>query len=471
MRLCFVDPEGIHFGLNSGIGYIVSYLKKNYGYDSIKVFDFNNKNNDITSRISEIRSFDIVGFSIQSYTHQSALKLAHQVKTKNNILIAGGPHITLDGAHFLGTNEIFDVVMFGEGEKRIVNLLKAIREKTDLASIKGIFYRTGKEVVFSGPPERILDLDALPYPDYSDFDSIADGKIHNYPLVTSRGCPYQCTYCSAGKVMGTKWVSRSVNSVIGELIMAKDKYRIDCFNIQDDNFSFDIKRAKQLCDKLIEQKINIKWSCYNGIRADRIDGELMAKMKKAGCFAISFGIESVVKKEFEAIKKGEDFSDILKAIEIARLNRISVSGNFIIGLPYSNLDSIRTAIEFARKLRLESCIFNLLVPFPGTEVWDWVQHNGRILNDWRNGFTIGRDPLIIFETDEFPKKDRIKGYYEANVKCKNYFAFMNEHDPLIVNLLRVIKMILQYDPYHLPKHVLWCLKNFKRIILRILEKN
>lgn len=471
MKICFVDPQGIHFGLNTGIAYIVSYLKNIHGYNSLKVFDFNNKNDNIASRIHEIRNFDVIGLSIQSYTYQSALKIAHQVKTKKNILIAGGPHVNLDGADFLKINEIFDLTMVGEGEKRIAALLKAIEEKSSLESIKGILYRKNREIVSTGTPDRIIDLDSLPFPDYSDFDSIKDGKIHNYPLVTSRGCPYRCTYCCVKKVMGEHWVDRSVDNIIDELKNARENYFIDSFNVRDDNFSLNMERAKCLCEELIKQNFNIKWSCYLGMRADKIDTELMSKMKRAGCFAISLGIESAVKKEFEAIKKGEDFSDILKAIKIAHLNRISVSGNFIIGLPYSNLESIRTSIKFATSLRLESCIFNLLVPFPGTEVWDWVNNYGRILNDWREGFTIGKNPIIVFETDEFPKRDRIKAYYEANTRCKNYFAFINEHNSLIINMFCVIKTILRHDTFHLLGHISWCFKNCKRIALRTAGKN
>jgi radical SAM superfamily enzyme YgiQ (UPF0313 family) len=471
MKICFVDPEGIHFGLNAGIGYIASYLKNFCGYDSIKVFDFNNKSNNIALRIDEIRNFDVIGFSIQSHTCQSALKIAYRVKTKNNILIAGGPHITLDGDSFIKTNKIFDFGIFGEGEKTIAALLQALEAKANFELIKGIFYRSNNEIIFTGIPNRILDLDSLPYPDYSVFDSIKNGNIYNYPLVTSRGCPYKCIYCCVGNTIGNKWVTRSVVNIMSELQNAKNTYHIGSFNIQDDNFSLDIKRAKYLCDELINQNFRIKWSCFNGIRADKIDYELMAKMKKAGCFGISIGIESAVKKEFAFIKKGEDFSLILKAIEIAHYNKIWVTGNFIIGLPYSNLESIRTSIKFATRLKLEGCIFNLLVPFPKTEIWNWVHSHGRILNDWRKGFTIGKHPLIIFETDEFPEKDRIKAYYESNTECMNYFAFMNEHDSLAVIFFNVIKVILRHDFFHLHLHVFWCILNFKRIIRKISEKN
>lgn len=470
MKVCFVDPKGIHFGLNTGIGYIVSYLKNVYRLNSIKVFDFNNNGKDINTRVNEIADYDVIGFSIKSFTRDSALEIAHKVKGKN-ILLAGGPHITLDGINFLKEHEIFDAGVVGEGEITTAAFLKALDAKTSFDEIKGLIYRKGNEVISTGHGDRILELDSIPYPDYSIFDSIVDGKIYNYPLVTSRGCPYLCIYCCVKGVMGRKWIARTVDNVVGELAKAKESYSISCFNVQDDNFSLDMKRAKVFCDSLIRQNLVMKWSCPNGIRADKVDDELMGKMKQSGCFAVAMGIESGVEEEFRSIKKGEKLSDIVNAVALAKRNNIWVFGNFIVGLPTSTLKSIRKSVVFAKKLKLESCIFNLFVPFPGTEAWDWVRSNGRMLMDWKNGFTQGKNPKIVFETDDFPREDRLRAYYEANIKCKNYFAFMDEHDRLIGNIFNVLKNIIKYDAANIFGHIFWCIRHYKRIIARIVEKN
>ena len=472
MNICFVDPKGIHFGLNTGIGYLVSYLKAYYGADRVDVFDFNNNQSDADERIERISRYDIVGFSVKSFTKDSAVDIARRVKTKNNILIAGGPHVTLDGVNFLKENEAFDYGIAGEGELSLAGLLKAIESKEDPSSIGGVIRRTADGGVRSaGHSERIRDLDAMPYPDYGVFDSVRDGNIHNYPVVTSRGCPYLCTYCCVKDVMGKKWFARSVENIVGELKDVRKKYNINCFNVQDDNFSLDMKRAKAFCDALMKENLSMKWSCPNGIRADRVDEELMAKMRSSGCFAVAMGIESGVESEFAAIKKGEKLGDIVKAIELAKRNKIWVFGNFIIGLPQSNLESIRESVRFAKKLDLESCIFNLLVPFPGTEVWDWANKNGRMLMDWKDGFTQGKNPKIVFETDDFTKEERIRAYWEANIKCKNYFACMDEHDSLASNIWSVLKTIALYDLLGAPGHILWCFRHAGRIMARIFKKN
>lgn len=471
MKVCFVDPKGMHFGLNTGIGYIVSSLRKVPGIEAVKVFDFNNNPDKIPQRIKEISAYDAVGFSIKSFTRDAAMEIAVQVKTDSNILFAGGPHITLDGVNFLREHQIFDVGFMGEGELSVGAYLEAIASGQDLSSVKGLIYREGNDVVVSSPGDRITDLDSLPFPDYSSFDSVSDKKIYNYPLVTSRGCPYLCIYCCVKGVMGRTWISRSVDNVMEELLAAQRVYNISCFNIQDDNFSLNLKRAKEFCRSIVQRGLAMKWSCPNGIRADRVDDELIDCMQQAGCFGVAMGIESGVEKEFVAIKKGEELSDIVNAVELSNRYGIQVFGNFIIGLPHSTLKSVRESVKFARSLRLESCIFNLFVPFPGTEVWDWVEMNGTMLMDWKDGFAQGKNPRIVFETDEFPRADRLKAYYEANVMCKNYFAFMDEHDGLLSNIVSVISGIIRYDAVHIPEHILWCLKHFRRIIARITEKN
>ena len=470
MKICIVDPKGVHFGLNTGIGYVAAYLKINNVLDEIKVFDFNNNSEDKESRIQDISNYDIIGFSMKSFTKDYALEIARKVKRKNNILIAGGPHITLDGVNFFKDHDIFDFGIVGEGELATSQLLHVLASDKKYDAIKGLIYRKQDKIVFTGNADRVINLDAIPYPDYSIFDSVTDGVINNYPLVTSRGCPYLCTYCCVKLVMGRTWIPRAVEMVIDELKNAKAQYRISNFNIQDDNFSLDMKRAKTFCDSLTSENLGLSWSCPNGIRADKVDDELMSKMRNAGCFAVALGIESGVEEEFKTIKKGEELSDIVRAVAMARKNDISVLGNFIIGLPGSHLDSIRESVQFAKKLRLESCIFNLFVPFPGTEVWDWVKNNGRMLMDWKDGFTQGKNPKVVFETDNFTMEERLQAYYEANIKCNNYFAFMDEHESVTSNILNVLKNIFKYDALNLFEHLFWSIKHSKRIIARIVDK-
>lgn len=470
MKIAFVDPKGIHFGLNTGIAYVVSSLKKTRRGE-IRVFDFNNNTARREERLADLSSYDLIGFSIKSFTREDAVSIASHVKRPGNILVAGGPHITLDGMNFLSENSFFDYAIPGEGEYSMVQLIDAIEGKDKIENIHGIIYRKNGNPSANGVAVRIIDLDTLPFPDYCSFDSITEGRIYNYPLVTSRGCPYSCIYCCVREIIGKRWVARSVGNIIAELKEVQGKYSSKIFNIQDDNFTLDMRRALDFCDAVVREGLAFKWSCPNGVRADRIDEDLIAAMKRSGCFMAAFGIESGNEREFNSIKKGEKLQDIVNAVSLARKQGIYVVGNFIIGLPHSNLTSIRESIRFAKALHLKSCVFNLLVPFPRTRIWEWVGKNSRILMDWREGFTQGKMPRIVFETDDFPRMDRIQAYYEANIKCYNYFAFMDEHESLFKNIWNIMKMIFRYDRFNLHNHIAWAIRHAGRIIARITEKN
>ncbi|MCK5236969.1 MAG: cobalamin-dependent protein [Deltaproteobacteria bacterium] len=471
MKVCIIDPKGIHFGINTGIGYLAGYLREHSAVDEIKVFDFNNNTSDIEKRIKEISSYDVVGFSIKSFTLDNAMKVAREIRREGSVMIAGGPHITLDGVEFMEQHPEFDYAVMGEGELTFNLLLDAIKNKKPVDGIKGIIFRDdyGK-CISNGKGDRVEDLDTIPYPAYDTFDSVQGKGIYNYPLVTSRGCPYLCTYCCVKGVIGKKWYARKVEYIIDELAMAKKKYNVDCFNVQDDVFTLDMERAKEFCDGLMKEEVELKWSCPNGIRADKVDDELMGKMHSSGCFGVAMGIESGVEAEFDAIKKGEKLDDIISAVHLAKKHNVWVFGNFIVGLPGATLASTRESIRFAKGLGLESCIFNMIVPFPNTEVWEWVKKNGTIIMDWKDGFTQGKSPKVVFDTLEFKAEDRIRAYWESNIKCKNYFCCMDEHDSLFSNIIRVLYSIVRYDFFGLPSHLLWMAKHSGRILGRILKK-
>lgn len=471
MRVCFVDPKGMHFGLNTGLGYLAAYLKTQAMVDEIRVFDFNNKDDSSDARFEAIAGFDVIGFSIKSFTLTSAVDIARRIKRPHNVLVAGGPHITLDGVAFLKEHAEFDYAIGGEGEIACAALVQALHAGGPVKAISGLIQRTPEGIQENGAAPRIAELDSLPNPDFSVFDSVADGRIYNYPVVTSRGCPYPCTYCCVRRVMGAKWIARSVPNIMAELSAAKQTYGISCFNIQDDNFSLDMDRAKAFCKAVEAAGLDVSWSCPNGVRADRLDEELVSLMRASRCSGMSMGIESGEAEEFAAIRKGESLDDVRNAVALVRRYGLNVYGNFIIGLPHATLESLRRSVRFAKKLGLESCHFNILIPFPGTEIGDWAIQHGRRLRDWREGFMLSKNPVVVFDTPEFPAADRIRAYYEANTKCNNYFALIDEHDGLLRNVIRVACGIARYDPWGLGGHIRWGFRNFRRILGRVVGKN
>ncbi|MFH1420523.1 MAG: radical SAM protein [Candidatus Aenigmatarchaeota archaeon] len=420
MNIILIDPEGIVSGLNTGLGYLTAVLKQK-GHD-VGVIDFNNKRGNEKQRLEAVKGADIAGISIKSFTLAHALKLGKIIKEINpNItLIAGGPHITIDGRAFMIENKEFDMAVVGEGEQTLLE----IASKKPLEKINGILYRKGNDVIANERRQWANELDVLPFPNYDVFDSV-DSEIDAYPLVTSRGCPYNCSYCSVGNVIGKVWRSRDAKNITEELETAKEKYGSSGFKVLDDNFTLSVERAKEICRMLIDKNIGMKWSCPNGIRADKLDNELLALMKQSGCYSISIGVETGDLDVFKAIDKGEKLEDIEKAVAMIKNAGIRAEGFFIIGLPGSTYEKDKVSIAFAKKLKLDSASFGILVPYPGTRVWDWVndkKNNVRFLRDWKDGFHVGAKPTATFETDSYKAEEMVKLYYNANLhfmKLKN----------------------------------------------------
>lgn len=449
MKIALIDPKGVSKGINSGLAYLIPQIKKIKGVKQLKLFDFNNSNPDI----NEIKGFDLVGISVKSFTQETSLTLLKKIKDQNGLIVAGGPHLTIDGYDFMKKNKYIDVGIVGEAEETIVDLIKNLKNPN---KVKGIYYRNGNKIIKTETRKFSDDLNKLEFPDFSYFNQ----KIKVYPLVTSRGCPFNCTYCSVNIISGRKWRFRSVKSVMKELKQAIKNHNIKEFEIVDDDFTLDMDRAKEFCRELIKENLNLKWSCPNGIRADRVDYELLSLMKKSGCFGISYGVESGDSYVFDKINKGETLEKIKEAIVMSKKLGFYVQGKFIIGLPYSNKKTFKKSLKFALSLPLDEANWNMLVPYPGTQVYEWVLKNGRFLKPWQLGFHTGALPEPIFETKEHTKKEMVYEAIKANIACHNFGIYYNRNKSKFYNVFNLLYLIFRYDPERFHKHILNLTKKF-----------
>ena len=413
MRIAFIDPQGLNRGLNVGLGFLAASIKR-YGHE-VKVFDLNNGYLNTKNRIREAFSYDAVGFSIKSFTLGSVYRILNSTERKD--IICGGPHVSLDGYNLLKERPNFNIGVISEGEETLVELLGAIERRSALDGVKGIVFRRGNnrdEVVVSEPRELIPDIDSLPLPDYDVFDSV-NKIIFDYPLVTSRGCPYSCIYCCVGKISGKKVRFRAIEKVIEEIDLARSKYSSRSFHILDDNFTLDIERAKNFCRGLISSGMDMEWSCPNGLRSDRIDEELVSLMRDSRCKYASIGIESLDEEVFAGIKKGESQKDIINSIALFNKYKIKLNAFFLIGLPKDSLQKNISSLKKAKQIGLHFGHWSLLVPYPGTETWKWIHDNARIISNWKDGFHFGPKPKVTFETDQFSAKEMERVYKIANI--------------------------------------------------------
>lgn len=466
-KVILCDPAGVVEGLNNGLAYIAAALKGR-GCNA-EVLDWNNKPENAEEKFEKLAAADIIGISIKSFTLHGALEIARTARAKNPhaLIVAGGPHITLDAENFLRENAEFDIAVLHEAEDAFPEIVRAASSggKPKLAAVKGIVFRSGGKLVRTKPREFRDNLDSIAFPDYSCFDSMPQA-MREYPLVTSRGCPYQCTYCSVGKIIGKKFRTRSPQNVVAELEHAVLKYGITRFSVLDDDFTLLMDRAKEFCRLLIEKNLALKWACPNGIRADRLDPELVGLMKKSGCDYVAVGIESAHPEVFAAIKKGETLETVRGAIKMLKEAGISVTGYFIVGLPHSTFERDLRSLDFARSAGLDHASWGLLVPYPGTEVWEWVGKNGKVLRDWKEGFHFGSEPKSVFETRDYAESERLRAYFILNMRFGNYVMFFAQRENRAVKAAKALLLVLRYDASRLPFHMAQMARVFGFALLR-----
>ena len=260
--------------------------------------------------------------------------------------------------------------------------------------------------------QELLDtmkLDDIPFPCYDNFDSY-DYLMDNfrsgfwrYPIMTSRGCPFQCKFCNSDK----NFNARTAQNCIDELKHAVDNYGIKHFQILDDNFIMVKDRALEFCEKI--KPFNLNWMCPNGIRADLITEELAKAMSEAGCTLVSFGVECADDEVLKSINKGETLKQITDGINIAK-NYFHVAGFFIIGLPGSSYEKDLASYEWSKKMGITGH-FGIFVPIPGTKA---EQENKEFVDyDLLNKaifFDDKHDMVVAYETPEYPKAKRLELY-------------------------------------------------------------
>ncbi len=359
---------------------------------------------------------DYVGLSVKSATFATAVELFQVLRERHPHLtfIFGGPHITLSPPAIL--DEVPGAYCIkGDAEYTLRDFVTRHAEGgRDFTDIPGVMYRDEEGIHASDSRTHTRqELDTLPLPDFSGFDSRESLTL--YPLLTSRGCPYKCTYCSVPAISGSKWVYRSAESIITELDHVRNELGLDRFVVVDDNFTLHKRRTESVCQAIIDRGYGFMWSCGNGIRADRIWPDTAALMYEAGCREVAFGIESLDPDVFAGLVKGEEIAHIRHGIAVVQGAGIKVTGFFMIGLPDSTYRKDLRTLAAARRIGLDNYFFGLTVPYPATALWDWAQQHGRFLVPWQNSYHISevfRDGLErvkidpVFDTPEYPADER-----------------------------------------------------------------
>ncbi len=406
---------------HAGIAYLSAILKK-----------YNHKIDLVDMRVhalndylfEKIESFnpDMIGMTTASIGYKMTYEIVDIIKSKYpKIPVAiGGSYASIVYSKILDDTKV-DYVIYGEGEKTFLDLANG----KDPQNIKGLIYKKDGKIVMNNPYPLEHDLDKLPFPDYYIFelDRMLEKRI---PIVSSRGCPNRCIFCSIQLVMGSPFRTRTPENVVEE-IKYWYKKGYDTFEFSDDNFTFNMPRAEKICDLIIDSGMKLKLIFGNGLRADRVNPTLLKKLKKAGTFWIAYSMESSNPNSLKLLKKDLTVEQLKESVVITKALGIKTQVNFIIGNPGETYEQFLQDLKFADSLNVDQLRFYNMIPYPGTEMFDWVKQNGRFLHqpeDYLNKLNYwGEEP--VFETDEFTKEERIKAYRLGQAKIMQLFLRRN----------------------------------------------
>jgi anaerobic magnesium-protoporphyrin IX monomethyl ester cyclase len=297
--------------------------------------------------------------------------------------IIGGPHVTFALEQTLLQSPWVDAVVIGEGERTLVELAKVVGEGKDIHHVNGIAFADGDTVTKTTPKAQVEDLDRLPLP-ARELLPIARYHALGTPctVITSRGCPYSCIFCSGRRMFGPKVRFRSPRLVVDEIEQLQRDFGFAKINIVDDTFTLNHHHTRAVCEEMLRRKLKMKWSVF--ARVDRISEDLAQLMNRAGCEWMLFGIESADEGILKTIKKGFTPDDVRRGVKIAAEAGINVFNSFILGLPGESLDTAHRSLAFGDELYHKYGAkygFHMLAPLPGTEIYERAEDYGiRILS-------------------------------------------------------------------------------------------
>jgi anaerobic magnesium-protoporphyrin IX monomethyl ester cyclase len=326
-----------------------------------------------------IKNADLVGISTITPTAPRAYAIADRIREMGIPVIMGGPHVTYLAEEALGHA---DFVVRGEGERALTELIDAWQAGGDYSRVSNLSYKKNDSIIHNSKQPPADNLDSLPFPDLSLLkrDHPKKGGRSTVPVLTSRGCPFDCSFCSVTGMFGKKYRFRSTENILAELRQYDSRKNVIFF--YDDNFTANRKRTKELLEGMIREQFKFKWTTQ--VRADVAkDVELVKLMKRAGCHTLYIGFETVNPDSLEEMKKKQTVEEITQAVKVLRKHRIHIHGMFVLGFDQDDWKTVKKTVRFAKKARLNSTQFLILTPAPGSEFYEKVASENRIqFRDW-----------------------------------------------------------------------------------------
>ena len=359
-----------------GLGYIAAYLDE-AGF-SARILDMDMLNlhpGDLNKRLAQFQP-DIVGITSFSSNYKNAVDVAKAVKSYDPgiKIVMGGVHATFTHEEILKSVPEVDIVVRYEGEHALSEIAESLEGGRTPTDVLGISYRDGSRIVSTPLRERMEDLDSLPFPAYHLLDPtpeayIGNGVVRCMPVITTRGCPFNCIFCSTASLHGRKYRVRDNSRVVDEIEYLVEKYKINNVSFVDDNFTMRKDRVEGLCSEMKKRQVPVKWGCST--RIDLLSKDLVGTMKDAGCEEIFFGIESASQKVLDTIRKDFSIEQAKQVVRMVEEMGIKTHCSFILGLPGETVESLGQILQFIDEARPSARVLpNVLDILPGTELYE-----------------------------------------------------------------------------------------------------
>jgi len=386
-----------------GLGFLAA-VAENDGH-TVKVIDAEAEQigfEGIKKRLEEYQP-EVIGFQTYCANLRRCRKVAEQIKKLNpqSVVVFGGVQATLFPEEQL-TDNLVDIVVTGEGEVPFKALLKVIESNGDLKNVPGIVYRDESgDFIHTKRAPLIKNLDEIPFPALHLFPMDAyhssaqlrgNRTLH---LFTSRGCPFNCSYCSGDLVFGKSFRFRSPEKVIEDIRHMINHYGIDSIQFYDETFTVNRQRVFDLCDAMDENGLNISWACFT--RVDLVDEELLTRMSKSGCYQIFFGVETGVERLLKIIRKGTTFDQARNAFKLCRKLGIETVASFMLTLPTETIEDTEKSIQFGLELDPDYVYWLSFVPYPGNDLADLAEQTGTIINDDPTTYNVFNEVVYVPE--------------------------------------------------------------------------
>lgn len=480
MKVLFIRPphldletmEPPRIGIPLGTISIAASVEKR-GHKA-RIFDSLLYNNETWDKTHFGASFEKIGEEILEYKPdvigianlfstqmKKALAMTEYIKSAypEAKVVVGGPHATSRPGEFLASPSI-DFVVLAEGEITMCDIIDYYEGKKPMEEIRGVAYmKEGKITV--QPNEYIQDLDAIPYPAYhlidmekyfelamkglgSRYTDIFHEPRREVTVITSRGCPYECIFCSIHPTMGYKFRYQSPEYVAGHVELLVKKYGVELIHFEDDNLTLNQPRFEKILDILWERGVRFEWDTPNGVRADALNFRLLEKIKRSGVRELRIAIESPNNSVLnEIVKKKLDIEKAIETMKNCHKLKIPLSAFYIIGFPGETKDNIKETLNFAYEMMKKYSVMphlHIAIPLVGTEMYDIAKENGYLTSeDYTSGFIQGMGRI---KTEHFTPEDLREFSVEFYKKVRKVYLMRKIQDPM--KMLKDMKVFMKH---------------------------